>query len=145
MDFLNVIGSCRGNNTDNDKLIVEYISDYMWNAIKDPLETPLAFDSDGLNLAFKYFTSTTLTMRLAGISQINNHIGLLAELCVGEGISESEGAPRNMADWLQNNNIISHIFGPNLHVEVSDFVCGAEHSDHLNIRERNTYNNCFRL
>lgn len=91
----------------------------MWNAIKDPLDTPLAFDIDGLNLAFKYFTSTTLTMRLAGIAQINNQIGLLAELCVGEGLPEAEGAPRSMADWLTENNIITHIFGPNLHVEVS--------------------------
>lgn len=98
------------------------VVDFMWNAIKDPLDTPLAFDIDGLNLAFKYFTSTTLTMRLAGIAQINNQIGLLAELCVGEGLPEAEGAPRSMADWLTENNIISHIFGPNLHVEVRKFL-----------------------
>jgi ubiquitin carboxyl-terminal hydrolase 34 len=90
----------------------------MWNAIKDPLDTPVAFDIDGLDLAFKYFTSSTLTMRLAGITQINNQIGVLAEICVGESLPEAEAAPRHMADWLINNNIISHIFGPNLHVEV---------------------------
>lgn len=93
----------------------------MWNAIKDPLDTPMAFDVDGLDLAFKYFTSSTLTMRLAGITQINNQIGVLAELCVGEALPEAESAPRSMADWLISNNIISHIFGPNLHVEVSTF------------------------
>lgn len=38
-------------------------SDFMWNAIKDPLDSPIAFDVDGLDLAFKYFTSSTLTMR----------------------------------------------------------------------------------
>lgn len=90
----------------------------MWNAIKDPLDTPVAFDVDGLDLAFKYFTSSTLTMRLAGITQINNQIGVLAEVCVGEAMSEAEAAPRHMADWLIANNIIAHIFGPNLHVEV---------------------------
>lgn len=90
----------------------------MWNAIKDPLDTPVAFDIDGLDLAFKFFSSSTLTMRLAGITQINNQIGVLAELCVGEALPEAEAAPRHMADWLINNNIISHIFGPNLHVEV---------------------------
>ncbi|KAI4467227.1 ubiquitin carboxyl-terminal hydrolase [Holotrichia oblita] len=94
------------------------VSDFMWNAIKDPLDTPMAFDVDGLDLAFKYFTSSTLTMRLAGITQINNQIGVLAELCVGEALPEAESAPRSMADWLISNNIISHIFGPNLHVEV---------------------------
>lgn len=91
----------------------------MWNAIKDPLDSHVAFDVDGLDLAFKYFTSSTLTMRLAGITQINNQIGLLAEICVGESLPEAEAAPRQMADWLINNSIISHIFGPNLHVEVN--------------------------
>lgn len=54
--------------------------DYMWSAVKDPLESPASFDRDGLQLAFKYFTSSTLTMRLAGISQINNHINLYGEV-----------------------------------------------------------------
>lgn len=110
---------CKLSDQDLRTPLIKSMTDFMWNAIKDPLDTPLAFDNDGLNLAFKYFTSTTLTMRLAGIAQINNHIGLLAEICVGEGLPEAEGAPRSMADWLTENNIISHIFGPNLHVEVS--------------------------
>lgn len=44
------------------------MADFMWAAIKDPLDTQVTFDTDGLALAFKYFTSTTLTMRLAGKS-----------------------------------------------------------------------------
>ena len=95
----------------------------MWNVIKDPLDAPMAFDIDGLDLAFKYFTSSTLTMRLAGITQINNQIGVLAELCGGEALPEAESAQRHMADWLISNNIICHIFGPNLHVEVSNEIC----------------------
>lgn len=62
--------------------------------------------------------ATILFCRLAGITQINNQIGVLAEICVGETLPEAEAVPRLMADWLINNNIISHIFGPNLHVEV---------------------------
>ncbi|XP_017767834.1 PREDICTED: ubiquitin carboxyl-terminal hydrolase 34 [Nicrophorus vespilloides] len=109
---------CKLSDQDLRTPTIKSMADFMWNAIKDPLDTPMAFDLDGLDLAFKYFTSSTLTMRLAGITQINNQIGVLAELCVGEGLPEAEAAPRHMADWLISNNIISHIFGPNLHVEV---------------------------
>ncbi|CAH1163705.1 unnamed protein product [Phaedon cochleariae] len=109
---------CKLSDQDLRTPTIKSMADFMWNAIKDPLDSPVAFDADGLDLAFKYFTSSTLTMRLAGITQINNQIGVLAEICVGESLPEAEAAPRHMADWLINNNIISHIFGPNLHVEV---------------------------
>ncbi|XP_044746055.1 ubiquitin carboxyl-terminal hydrolase 34 isoform X3 [Coccinella septempunctata] len=109
---------CKLSDRDLRTPTIKSMADFMWNAIKDPLDTPVAFDVDGLDLAFKYFTSSTLTMRLAGITQINNQIGVLAEICVGEAMPEAEAAPRHMADWLIANNIISHIFGPNLHVEV---------------------------
>uniref|UniRef100_A0AAR5QD97 ubiquitinyl hydrolase 1 n=1 Tax=Dendroctonus ponderosae TaxID=77166 RepID=A0AAR5QD97_DENPD len=109
---------CKLSDQDLRTPTIKSMADFMWNAIKDPLDSPIAFDVDGLDLAFKYFTSSTLTMRLAGISQINNQIGVLAEICVGETLPEAEAVPRHMGDWLINNNIISHIFGPNLHVEV---------------------------
>ena len=35
------------------------------------MEGHYQFDKEGLELAFKYFTCTTLTIRLAGITQIN--------------------------------------------------------------------------
>lgn len=47
------------------------MTDLMWAAVKEPLETHFTFDRDGLDLAFKYFTCSTLTIRLAGIAQIN--------------------------------------------------------------------------
>jgi len=47
------------------------MTDLMWAAVKEPLETHFTFDKEGLDLAFKYFTCTTLTIRLAGIAQIN--------------------------------------------------------------------------
>lgn len=91
----------------------------MWNAVKDPIDAVLpTFDKDGLDLAFKYFTCTTLTMRLAGIAQINSHITSFNELCNSETVAEIEQVGHALAMWLTENNIISHIFGPNLHVEV---------------------------
>lgn len=47
------------------------MTDLMWSAVKEPLETHFTFDKDGLDLAFKYFTCSTLTIRLAGIAQLN--------------------------------------------------------------------------
>lgn len=47
------------------------MTDLMWAAVKEPLDTHFTFDKEGLDLAFKYFTCSTLTIRLAGITQIN--------------------------------------------------------------------------
>ncbi|XP_060805071.1 ubiquitin carboxyl-terminal hydrolase puf isoform X2 [Amyelois transitella] len=97
---------------------VKSMADFMWGAAKEPLDAPLAFDGDGLALAFKYFNSSTLTMRLAGVAQINAHIAAHNELCAGEPAAEAEVAGQRLASWLTYNNIIEHLFGPNLHVEV---------------------------
>lgn len=96
-----------------------FFLDFMWTAVKDPIDSVLpSFDRDGLDLAFKYFTSTTLTMRLAGVAQINAHITASNELCNSETVAEVEQVGHALAAWLTENNIIAHIFGPNLHVEV---------------------------
>nr|XP_049704813.1 ubiquitin carboxyl-terminal hydrolase puf isoform X8 [Helicoverpa armigera] len=97
---------------------VKSMADFMWGAAKEPLDVPLTFDGDGLALAFKYFNSSTLTMRLAGVAQINAHIASHNELCAGESAADAEVAGQQLATWLTNNNIIEHLFGPNLHVEV---------------------------
>ncbi|XP_075983253.1 ubiquitinyl hydrolase 1 puf [Anticarsia gemmatalis] len=97
---------------------VKSMADFMWGAAKEPLDAPLAFDGDGLQLAFKYFNSSTLTMRLAGVAQINAHIAAHNELCAGEPAADAEVAGQRLATWLTFNNIIEHLFGPNLHVEV---------------------------
>lgn len=57
-------------------------------------------------------------MRLAGMSQINAHINLFNDICTTETVAEVELIGRKLADWLTENQIISHLFGPNLHVEV---------------------------
>ena len=58
------------------------MSDLVWQALKEPRGPGVAagnigcaelytMDSEGLELAFKYFTCSVLTLRLAGIAQIN--------------------------------------------------------------------------
>jgi ubiquitin carboxyl-terminal hydrolase 34 len=86
--------------------------------VKEPFDSPPTFDKDGLELAFKYSTSSTLTMRLAGIAQINSYISIFNEICNNESMVEVETLGQSLADWLIQVQIISHIFGPNLHVEV---------------------------
>ncbi|KFM73096.1 Ubiquitin carboxyl-terminal hydrolase 34, partial [Stegodyphus mimosarum] len=92
--------------------------EFMWTAVKDPLDAHATFDKEGLDLAFKYFSSTTLTMRLGGISQINSHINMYNELCHNESLVEAESVGNALANWLIENKIIECIFGPNLHVEL---------------------------
>ncbi|XP_067617273.1 ubiquitin carboxyl-terminal hydrolase puf [Eurosta solidaginis] len=94
------------------------MADFVWSAIRDPLDASVSFDIEGLALAFKYFTSTTLTMRLAGMAQINAHINLFNEICTTETVGEVEIVGQKIANWLTENQIIQHLFGPNLHVEV---------------------------
>uniref|UniRef100_T1K3V7 USP domain-containing protein n=1 Tax=Tetranychus urticae TaxID=32264 RepID=T1K3V7_TETUR len=103
--------------------------------IKDSFDQPnCLIDKEGLTLALKHFTSSTLTMRLAGITQINNYINLFNDYCQsdgGGGNGNGNGGNDNgldflgkpsdgeeLADWILENKIIEHIFGPNLHVEV---------------------------
>ncbi|KAG1678108.1 Ubiquitin carboxyl-terminal hydrolase 34 [Nymphon striatum] len=90
----------------------------LWSIVKDPLDAHLTFDKDGLDLAFKYFTSTTLTTRLSGIAQINNHINMYNELCNNDNYMDPDSIGSNLTAWLIQNKIIEHIFGPNLHVEI---------------------------
>ena len=47
------------------------MAEFLWGSVKDNSESPLSLDKDGLELAFKYFSSTTLTMRLTGINQVS--------------------------------------------------------------------------
>ena len=94
------------------------MADYLWCTMKDNVEAPIVFDRDGLELARKYFVSTTLTMRLCGITQVNSHINMFNEMCNSESVVEVENVGLKLAGWILNNKIVEHIFGPNLHVEV---------------------------
>ncbi|KAG5861390.1 hypothetical protein JTB14_016721 [Gonioctena quinquepunctata] len=97
---------CKLSDQDLRTPTIKSMADFMWNAIKDPLDSPVAFDLDGLDLAFKYFTSTTLTMRLAGITLNQQSDWCSCRDFVGESLPEAEAAPRHMAYWLISHNII---------------------------------------
>lgn len=61
----------------NNRAMFEYI----WSVVKEYNSySHFAFDRDGLKIAFKYFTSSTLTMRLSGLAQINNYISIYSEI-----------------------------------------------------------------
>ncbi len=62
---------CRLSDQDLRMAGTRNMMDLMWAAVKEPIETHVTFDREGLDLAFKYFTCSTLTIRLTGISQIN--------------------------------------------------------------------------
>ena len=72
---------------------------FLWSSVKENVDgsPPISFDRDGLELAFKYFCSTTLTMRLAGITQINSHISLFNEMCNAESVVEVENVGLQLA------------------------------------------------
>ena len=113
------------------------MADFLWSSVKDNFDSPLSLDRDGLELAFKYFSSTTLTMRLTGINQVNTNISLFNEMCNTESVVEVETVRETtelrggdylilcslqvgiqLAQWILDSKLVEHIFGPNLHVEV---------------------------
>lgn len=94
------------------------MADFLWTSAKDNFDSPLCLDKDGLELALKYFSSTTLTMRLTGINQVNTNISLFNEMCNTESVVEVESVGLQLAQWILERKVVEHIFGPNLHVEV---------------------------
>lgn len=98
--------------------VTKSMAEFMWSAMKDPLDSQIPFDADGLALAFKYLTSSTLTMRLAGMAQINTQINIFNDICTSETVAEVEIVGQKLSDWLNENKIINHLFGPNLHIEL---------------------------
>lgn len=70
------------------------MADLMWSTVKEPLDSTLCFDKESLDLAFKYFMSPTLTMRLAGLSQIT--VSLAAAATAATELS-SERFPHHLS------------------------------------------------
>lgn len=61
----------------NNRTMFEYI----WSVVKEySTFSSLSIDRDGLQISLKYFSSSTLTMRLSGIAQINNYITMYNDL-----------------------------------------------------------------
>ncbi|OXA42165.1 Ubiquitin carboxyl-terminal hydrolase 34 [Folsomia candida] len=94
------------------------MAECIWSSVKDPVDVHLSFDKDGLDLAFRYFLCPTLTMRLAGVNQLNNYINLFNELLNSEHMRDPDRLYDSLCAWLLTKQVVEHIFGPNLHVEV---------------------------
>ncbi|XP_036605909.1 ubiquitin carboxyl-terminal hydrolase 34-like [Trichosurus vulpecula] len=111
---------CKLSDQDLRQSAARNMADLMWSTVKEPLDTALCFDKESLDLAFKYFMSPTLTMRLAGLSQITNQLHTFNDVCNNESlVSDTETSiVKELADWLISNNVVEHIFGPNLHIEI---------------------------
>ena len=62
---------CRLSDKDLRLAGTRNMTELMWAAVKEPMDGHFSFDREGLELAFKYFMCSTLTIRLAGITQIN--------------------------------------------------------------------------
>ena len=92
-----------------------------------------SFDPESLELALKYLTCSTLTLRIGGLAQINGIISAINDACcpqhefhMGHAQYGSCGgaggiggcAASRLADWLVQNRLVEHMFGPNLHVEL---------------------------
>ncbi|KAL9953977.1 hypothetical protein ACROYT_G041462 [Oculina patagonica] len=94
--------------------------DSMWSAVKGPVESGPICDKDSLDLAFKYFTSSTLTVRLAGLSQIANQVHMFMDLFQTDPAAEIDRQClcTELSQWLIENKLVEHLFGPNLHVEL---------------------------
>lgn len=54
--------------------------EYIWSVVKEYNFNNFGLDGDGLKIAHKYFTSSTLTMRLSGLAQINTCITIYNDL-----------------------------------------------------------------
>lgn len=96
-------------------------TELMYNTFKDVYDsTQFKIDLDGLSLAYKYFMSSTLTIRLCGIAQMNNQINTWSEFNSSSqnSIDDSNKSENELADWFCEYKIIEHLYGPNLHVEV---------------------------
>ena len=78
-------------------------------------------DRDGLSLAYKYLTSSTLTIRLCGVAQMNLQINAWSEFNALNASSLrnfNKLGKNEMAEWFIENNIVEYLYGQNLHVEV---------------------------
>lgn len=101
-------------------------------------------DKNSLALVPKEITSSTLTTRLRGVCKINRLIDHSNDLChsfneIGAQDKFQECIEK-FRDWILNNKIIEHIFGPNCHVEIIkqshtilNFVAYSLNDEHVNV------------
>ena len=81
---------CRFTEKDLRIAATRNMTELVWQTLKEPrngislasVAEVCILDRDGLELAFKYFTCSMLTLRLAGIAQINVSVFLLSYFSV---------------------------------------------------------------
>lgn len=92
----------------NNRTMFEYI----WSVVKEFNHfNSFCIDKDGLRIALKYFNSSTLTMRLSGLSQINSYISLFNEL---HHTASSNVQPPNSVQCLFCSHYHFFFFRPEL-------------------------------
>lgn len=72
---------CKIGDNDLRNLNNRGMFEFIWSVIKEyNFNNNFGLDYDGLKIAHKYFLSSTLTMRLSGLAQINNCIAIYNDL-----------------------------------------------------------------
>ncbi|KAL8583540.1 hypothetical protein ACOMHN_054856 [Nucella lapillus] len=96
------------------------LTDSILSAVKETPDRPAGrtFDGEGLALAYKFFNCESLSLRMAGIVQINNQIALYNEAIACGDIEEAPRFGSKLADWLVEKELVVKIFGPNIHMEI---------------------------
>ncbi|XP_076442216.1 ubiquitin carboxyl-terminal hydrolase 34-like isoform X2 [Babylonia areolata] len=96
------------------------LTDSILSAVKETPDRPAGrtFDVEGLSLAYKFFNCESLSLRMAGIVQINNQIALYNEAIACGEVEEAPRFGAKLADWLVEKELVVKIFGPNIHMEI---------------------------
>nr|XP_027200113.1 ubiquitin carboxyl-terminal hydrolase 34-like [Dermatophagoides pteronyssinus] len=110
---------CKIGDNDLRNLNNRGMFEFIWSVIKEyNFNNNFGLDYDGLKIAHKYFLSSTLTMRLSGLAQINNCIAIYNDLTHPAMNTNLENIRNGLSQWLIDNKILENIYGPNSHVEV---------------------------
>ncbi|XP_065661314.1 ubiquitin carboxyl-terminal hydrolase 34 isoform X2 [Hydra vulgaris] len=95
------------------------MAEMMINSVKVQDSNHPTNDIDLLNMSFKYFMSSTLAVRMAGLNLMTNQIHNLIDLSQNQVSPDSiDSLCTEMAEWLNQNEMVEHLFGPNYHVEL---------------------------
>lgn len=132
---------CKIQDSDLRNINNRTMFEYIWSVIKEINLNSYVIDEDGLRISFKYFTSTTLTMRLSGLAQINNYISIYSDYpSLNNMTKNQEKIKDELTEWLIDNRIVENIFGSNSHVEVIkqshfilNYIASKITADHIDI------------
>ncbi|XP_062502356.1 ubiquitin carboxyl-terminal hydrolase 34-like isoform X2 [Corticium candelabrum] len=97
-------------------------AEIMWTTVRGnyPNNCP-HFDKETFSLALKYLTSSTLTVRIFGLAQINAEVTQINKACANGNASHTdviESTCEELTRWMLESQLIEKLFGPSLHVEL---------------------------